>query len=95
MFVYRNIYSYIWNCRDRKTQNQIDHILIDRRWHSNILDARSFRGAACDTDHSLVVSKVTECLAVSKETEEKFGVERVSLRKQSELEFRKEYQIKT
>ena len=44
--------------------DQIDHILIDRRWHSNILDVRSFRGADCDTDHYLVVAKVRERLAV-------------------------------
>jgi len=28
---------------DRTTQNQMDHILIDRRWHSSILDVRTVR----------------------------------------------------
>jgi exonuclease III len=41
-----------------KTHNQVDHIFIDRRWHSGILDVRSFRGADCDTDHYLVTAKV-------------------------------------
>jgi len=59
-----NIHKYTWTSPDGKTHNQIDHILmIDRRWHSNIPDVRCFRGADCDTNHYLEVTK----LAVSKE----------------------------
>jgi hypothetical protein len=50
---------------EENTHNQIDHVLTDRRRYSNILDVRYFRGAECDTDHYLVVAKVTERLVVS------------------------------
>jgi exonuclease III len=50
MFPYRNIHKYIWTSPDGKTCNQIDHILVDSRRHSNVLDVRSFRAAECDTD---------------------------------------------
>jgi endonuclease/exonuclease/phosphatase family metal-dependent hydrolase len=94
MFPHQNIPKYTWTSPDRKTHNQIDHVLIDRRWHSIILDVRSFRGADCDTDHYLVVAKVRERLAVSKQAAQKFDVERFNLKKLSELEVRKKYQIK-
>jgi len=38
MFPHRNFHKYTWNSPDGKTSNQIDHILIDRRWHSSLLD---------------------------------------------------------
>jgi hypothetical protein len=34
-----------------KMHSQIDHVLIDRRWHSSILEVQSFRGAICDTHY--------------------------------------------
>jgi hypothetical protein len=38
MFPYHNIHKFAWTSPDGKTCNQIDHILIDRRQHSSILD---------------------------------------------------------
>ena len=51
MFLHRNFLKYTWSSPDGKSHNQIDHILIDRRWNLSILDVRSFRGAGSDTDH--------------------------------------------
>jgi len=67
--------------------------LINRRWHSSILDVRGFRGADCDTDQNLKVEKFRERLAAIKQTAQKFDGERFNLRKLNELEVRKQYQI--
>ena len=48
-FPHRDIHTYTFP--DGKIHNQTDHILIDRRWNSSILDVRSFRGADSDTDN--------------------------------------------
>jgi len=91
MFPHRNIYKYTWTSPVGKTHNLINHILIDWRWHSSVLDERSFRGADCDTDYYLMVAKVTERLAVSEEEAQKFDGEIFNLRELNELDFTKQY----
>jgi hypothetical protein len=93
MFPYRDIHKYTWTCPDGKTHNQIDHILIDRRRYSSILDVRSFRGADCDSDHYLVVAKVRERLAVTKRMVKKMDVERFNLKQLNEGEVKEQYQV--
>jgi len=93
MFPHRNIHKCNWTFPDGQTNNQIDYILIDRRWYSSIIDVRSFRGADCDIDHYLVVAKVRERLAVRKKTTQDSDGGRFNLRKLNDLEVRKQYQI--
>ena len=52
-----------------------------------------FQGTNCIIEHYLVVAKVGENWQTSKQAAQKFDVERVNLRKLSELEVRKHYQI--
>ena len=54
---------------------------------------RRFRGADCDTDHSLVITKVKERLTVCKQAAQRFDRQRFNLRKVNEVEVRIQYQI--
>jgi endonuclease/exonuclease/phosphatase family metal-dependent hydrolase len=66
MFPHRNIHKYTRTSPDGKTHNQIDHVLIDKGWHSSILDLTILQGADCDTDHYLLVAKVRDRLSARK-----------------------------
>jgi hypothetical protein len=69
--------------------------LIDRRGHSSILDVRSFRGADCDSDHYLVVAKVRERLAVSKQMVKKMNMERFNLNQLIEEEVKNSIRLQS
>ncbi|PNF20380.1 hypothetical protein B7P43_G10237 [Cryptotermes secundus] len=93
MFPHRNIHKFTWTSPDGKIHNQIDHILTDRRRHSSRLDVQSFRAADCETYHYLVVAKVRERLAVSKETKQKVHMERFNLKKLNEVDGKEQYRV--
>jgi hypothetical protein len=91
MFPHRNIHKYIWTSLDGKTHNQIDHILVDRRTHSNVLDVQSFREADCDSDHYLVVAKVRERLAGNKQRPHRFHMHKFNLNQLNEVDDKEQF----
>jgi hypothetical protein len=93
MFPHRNIHKFTWTSPDGKTHNQIDHILINRRRQSSILDVRSFRAADCDTDPYLAGAKFRERLAVSKETAHRVHMERFNLKNLNGIESKEQYRV--
>jgi hypothetical protein len=93
MFPHRNIHKCTYTSPDGKTHNQIEHILVERRRHSNILDVRSYRATDCDTDHCLVLAKVGERLAVNKQRSHILHMERFNLKKLNEVEGKDQYRV--
>jgi endonuclease/exonuclease/phosphatase family metal-dependent hydrolase len=92
MFPHHSIHKYTWTSPDGQTYNQINHVLLDRRRHSSILDVRSFRGADCVTDHYLVSAKIRERLAASKRPV-KMDMDRFNLKKLNEGQIKEQYQV--
>lgn len=56
-FPRKNIHKVTWKSPDGVTENQIDHVLIDRRHGSDVIDVKTRRGADADSDHYLVLMK--------------------------------------
>ncbi|XP_056017205.1 relaxin receptor 1-like [Ostrea edulis] len=58
IFKHRDIHKQTWTSPDGHTNNQIDHIIINRRWRGSLQDVRVKRGADIDSDYSLVIAKI-------------------------------------
>ncbi|XP_063911999.1 putative autophagy-related protein 11 [Zophobas morio] len=65
-FQKKEIHKGTWIAPDRKTVNQIDHVLIERMEERSITDVRSYRGPDLDTDHFLVGVKMKQIVPVAK-----------------------------
>ena len=53
-FPRKDIHKATWRSPDQRTENQIDHVLIDGKFFSDIINVRTYRSANIDSDHYLV-----------------------------------------
>ena len=54
MFKHHQRKMYTWNSPDGHTKNQIDYIMISKRFRKCVLNSRAYPGADCGSDHNLV-----------------------------------------
>ncbi|KAL1403652.1 hypothetical protein pipiens_019268, partial [Culex pipiens pipiens] len=73
LFPHRSVHKVTWVSRDGRTENQIDHICISRKWRRSLLDVRNMRSADIASDHHLVVGEIRLRVARVVRQEEKVG----------------------
>ncbi|RNL66056.1 hypothetical protein D7I40_24495, partial [Citrobacter sp. MH181794] len=56
-FPRKDIYKATWRSPNGQTNNQIDHVAIEKKGATNIMDVRTYRGFYADSDHYMVMTK--------------------------------------
>ena len=63
IFPHKQCHKVTWRSPNARTENQIDHVTIVRRWRSTLQDVRAKRGADVGSDHHLLVAQLKLKLA--------------------------------
>ena len=67
LFPHKKSHKLTWRSPDGITENQIDHVTINKTWRSSLQDTRVIRSADAGSDHHLVVAVIkTKLLALKK-----------------------------
>ena len=50
--------SWTWESPDGKVHNQIDYIIVSRKWRTSIINSRAYPSADVGSDHQLLISNL-------------------------------------
>lgn len=78
-FKHKHKHIVTWKSPDGNTMNQIDYVLVRRRWKSSVMDARSFWGNEWCSDHALIRARIKLRFSTGQKTNKavRYNVERL------------------
>ena len=83
--------QHTWISSDKQTKNQIDYVLVDKRFKNGIQNSKSMPGADCESDHNPVV--VTIKIRLQRERKAKKSV-KWNINKLTNSDFKDAYKQK-
>ncbi|KAL4153361.1 hypothetical protein QTP88_001194 [Uroleucon formosanum] len=63
-FPHKDIHKETWISPSGQIKNQIDHVIVDRRFKRCVMDVRSMRGSSAMSDHFIIRAKIKLHLSV-------------------------------
>ena len=86
---------YTWTSPDGNTKNQIDYIMIEKRWRTSVLACKTLPSADCGSDHELLMSVLKLRLKLKKPTKKptRYDLSAIQLNIPYRLEVKKSLQL--
>ncbi len=79
IFPHHNRRFYTWPSPGKRTRNQIDYIMVKRRWRTSLLNVKTRPDADCGSDHQLLLAttKIKLQTTTKRENDTRYDIQNI------------------